>query len=134
MPYTSFMALFDAGAPVKVVAGGGIEGCVIVRNRTGQPAEAEGKTPAPSSSIRWRSCLTTTSRSTASVQGHQGPLYGTTPEAVKAFKAGALDWICNHRAYRHRAAKRRQGFAQAHGRHDIYGKGYTTACWPAAPT
>ena len=30
MPYTSFMALFDAGAPVKVVAGGGIEGCVIV--------------------------------------------------------------------------------------------------------
>ena len=30
MPYTSFMALFDAGAPVKIVAGGGIEGCVIV--------------------------------------------------------------------------------------------------------
>src|ERR1043166_895262 len=30
MPYTSFIALFDAGAPVKVVAGGGIEGCVIV--------------------------------------------------------------------------------------------------------
>src|SRR5260370_32062485 len=30
MPYTSFMALFDAGAPVKVVAGGGIEGCVVV--------------------------------------------------------------------------------------------------------
>ena len=26
MPYTSFMALYDAGAPVKVVAGGGIEG------------------------------------------------------------------------------------------------------------
>ena len=25
MPYTSFMALFDAGAPVKVVAGGGID-------------------------------------------------------------------------------------------------------------
>src|SRR5262249_48696647 len=30
MPYTSFIALFDAGAPVKIVAGGGIEGCVIV--------------------------------------------------------------------------------------------------------
>ena len=30
MPYTSFMALYDAGAPVKIVAGGGIEGCAIV--------------------------------------------------------------------------------------------------------
>ena len=30
MPYTSFMALYDAGAPVKIVAGGGIQGCAIV--------------------------------------------------------------------------------------------------------
>ena len=30
MPYTSFMALHDAGAPVKIVAGGGVEGCAIV--------------------------------------------------------------------------------------------------------
>src|SRR3982074_3807731 len=30
MPYTSFMAMCDSGSPVKVVAGGGIEGCVIV--------------------------------------------------------------------------------------------------------
>ena len=30
MPYTSFIALFNAGAPVKIIAGGGIEGCAIV--------------------------------------------------------------------------------------------------------
>ena len=30
MPYTSFMALYDKGAPVKIVAGGGVEGCAIV--------------------------------------------------------------------------------------------------------
>jgi NitT/TauT family transport system substrate-binding protein len=30
IPYTSFVALFDAGAPVKIVAGGGIQGCILV--------------------------------------------------------------------------------------------------------
>jgi NitT/TauT family transport system substrate-binding protein len=30
MPCTSFVALYDAGAPVTIVAGGGIEGCVLV--------------------------------------------------------------------------------------------------------
>src|SRR6202045_4331780 len=45
MPYTSFMALFDAGAPVKVVAGGGIEGCVIVSQPgLDSPEKLKGKT------------------------------------------------------------------------------------------
>src|SRR4030081_2842843 len=44
MPYTSFMALFDAGAPVKVVAGGGIEGCVVVsRPGVARAGELHGK-------------------------------------------------------------------------------------------
>jgi NitT/TauT family transport system substrate-binding protein len=30
MPYTNFMALYDAGAPVKIVAGGGVQGVYIV--------------------------------------------------------------------------------------------------------
>jgi NitT/TauT family transport system substrate-binding protein len=45
MPYTSFMALFDAGASVKIVAGGGIEGCVIVSQPgLDSPEKLKGKT------------------------------------------------------------------------------------------
>jgi len=47
MPYTSFIALYDAGAPVKVVAGGGVEGCVIVsRPGLDTPEKLKGKTLA----------------------------------------------------------------------------------------
>ena len=45
MPYTSFMALFDAGAPVSIVAGGGIQGCVLVAQPgLDTPAKLKGKT------------------------------------------------------------------------------------------
>src|ERR1700736_1871487 len=45
MPYTSFMALFGPGAPVKVVAGGGSEGCVIVSQPgLDSPEKLKGKT------------------------------------------------------------------------------------------
>jgi NitT/TauT family transport system substrate-binding protein len=30
VPYTNFMTLYDAGAPIKIVAGSGVQGCVIV--------------------------------------------------------------------------------------------------------
>ena len=30
IPYTSFIALYDKGAPVKIVGGGGIQGCILV--------------------------------------------------------------------------------------------------------
>src|SRR4029434_1858683 len=39
MPYTSFIALFNTGSPVKIVAGGGIEGCVIVSRRRAATSE-----------------------------------------------------------------------------------------------
>src|SRR6266403_356187 len=92
MPYTSFMALFDAGAPVKVVAGGGIEGCVIVSQPgLDSPEKLKGKT------------LGTFQLDTLEVMPYDylkkhGVSFkdikvrymGTTPEAVEAFKAGAL--------------------------------------------
>src|ERR1700731_3947958 len=91
MPYTSFMALFDAGAPVKVVAGGGIEGCVIVSQPGLDTAEKlKGKT------------LGTFQLDTLEVMPYDflkkhGVSFkdikvrymGSTPEAVEAFKAGA---------------------------------------------
>jgi NitT/TauT family transport system substrate-binding protein len=45
MPYTNFMALYDAGAPVKIVAGGGVQGVFIVAQPgLDTPAKLKGKT------------------------------------------------------------------------------------------
>ncbi|MGZ5911030.1 MAG: ABC transporter substrate-binding protein, partial [Reyranella sp.] len=101
MPYTSFMALYDAGAPVKIVAGGGVEGCAIVAQPGLDSAEKlKGKT------------LGTFQLDTLEVMPYDylkkhGVAFkdvkvrymGNTPEAVEAFKAGALDWICTIEPY-----------------------------------
>src|SRR6202035_4886022 len=45
MPYTSFIALYDKGAPVKIVAGGGVQGCVVVAPPgLDSPEKLKGKT------------------------------------------------------------------------------------------
>jgi NitT/TauT family transport system substrate-binding protein len=45
LPYTNFLALYDAGAPVKIVAGGGVQGVYIVAQPgLDTPAKLKGKT------------------------------------------------------------------------------------------
>ena len=45
LPYTNFMALYDAGAPIKIVAGGGVEGVsIIAQPGLDTPAKLKGKT------------------------------------------------------------------------------------------
>ena len=101
MPYTSFVALYDAGAPVKIVAGGGIEGCVLVAQPgLDSPAKLKGKT------------LGTFQLDTLEVLPYDWfkkngvpfkdvtvRYMGNTPEAVEAFRAGALDMICTIEPY-----------------------------------
>src|ERR1700676_559221 len=127
MPYTSFMALFDAGAPVKVVAGGGIEGCVIVSQPgLDSPEKLKGKT------------LGTFQLDTLEVMPYDylkkhGVSFkdikvrymGTTPEAVEAVKAGALDWICTIEPYGTALLNDIKGSHKLSDGTDIYGKGYT---------
>ena len=127
MPYTSFIALFDAGAPVKVVAGGGIEGCVIVSQPGLDTAEKlKGKT------------LGTFQLDTLEVMPYDylkknGVSFkdvtvrymGNTPEAVEAFKAGAIDWICTIEPYASALLNDVKGSHKLSDGTDIYGKGYT---------
>ncbi|WP_193183015.1 ABC transporter substrate-binding protein [Nisaea sediminum] len=127
MPYTSFMALYDAGAPVKVVAGGGIEGCVIVARPGLDSAEKlKGKT------------LATFQLDTLEVMPYDwlkkhGVSFkdvnvrymGSTPEAVEAFKAGAVDWICTIEPYGTALVNDVPGAVMLSDGTDIYGKGYT---------
>lgn len=127
MPYTSFVALFDAGAPVKIVAGGGIEGCVIIAQPGLDSAEKlKGKT------------LGTFQLDTLEVMPYdwlksQGVDFadinvrymGNTPEAVEAFKAGALDWICTIEPYGSALLNDVEGSVMLSDGTDIYGPGYT---------
>ncbi|MGL4288477.1 MAG: ABC transporter substrate-binding protein [Phreatobacter sp.] len=127
MPYTSFMALFDAGAPVKVVAGGGVEGCVIVsRPGLDTAQKLKGKT------------LGTFQLDTLEVMPYDylkkhGISFrdvtvrymGSTPEAVEAFKAGAIDWICTIEPYGTALLQDVPGSHKLSDGTDIYGKLYT---------
>lgn len=127
MPYTSFVALFNAGAPVKIIAGGGVEGCGIV-SRPGltTPASLRGKT------------LGTFQLDTLEVMPYDylkkhGISFrdvtvrymGNTPEAVEAFKAGAIDWICTIEPYATALVNDVKGATLLSDGRDIYGPGYT---------
>ncbi len=127
MPYTSFIALHDAGAPVTIVAGGGIEGLVLIA----QPgldttAKLKGKT------------LGTFQMDTLEVLPYDWlkkngvnfaditvRYMGNTPEAVEAFKAGALDMICTIEPYATALLNDVKGSVKLSDGTDIYGRGYT---------
>ncbi|HXW23743.1 MAG TPA: ABC transporter substrate-binding protein [Xanthobacteraceae bacterium] len=127
MPYTSFIALFDAGAPVKIVAGGGIEGCVIVAQPGLDSAEKlKGKTLGTFQldtlevlPYDWLK------KNGVSFKDVTVRYMGNTPEAVEAFKAGAIDWICTIEPYGTALINDVKGSHKLSDGTDIYGKGYT---------
>ena len=127
MPYTSFMALYDAGAPVKIVAGGGIEGCVIVSRPGLDTAEKlKGKTLGTFQldtlevlPYDWLK------KNGVSFKDVKARYMGNTPEAVEAFKAGAIDWICTIEPYGSALLNDVKGSHMLSDGTDIYGKGYT---------
>lgn len=127
IPYTSFIALYDKGAPVKIVGGGGIEGCVLVAQPgLDTPDKLKGKT------------LGTFQMDTLEVLPYDwlkkhGVSFrdinvrymGNTHEAVEAFKAGALDMICTIEPYGTSLLNDVKGSVMLSDGTDIYGKGYT---------
>jgi NitT/TauT family transport system substrate-binding protein len=127
MPYTSFMALYDAGAPVKIIAGGGIEGCVIVSRPGLDSAEKlKGKTLGTFQldtlevlPYDWLK------KNGVSFKDVNVRYMGNTPEAVEAFKAGAIDWICTIEPYGSALLNDVKGSHMLSDGTDIYGKGYT---------
>ncbi len=50
---------------------------------------------------------------------------GNTPEAVEAFKAGAIDWICTFEPYASALVNDVKGAVMLTNGVDLYGKGYT---------
>ena len=127
MPYTSFMALYDAGAPVKIVAGGGVEGCAIVAQPgLDKPEKLKGKTlgtfQLDTLEVMPYDYL---KKNGISFKDVKVRYMGNTPEAVEAFKAGALDWICTIEPYASALVNDVKGAVMLTDGVDMYGKGYT---------
>ncbi len=127
MPYTSFMALYDAGAPVKIVAGGGVQGCAIVAQPgLDKPEKLKGKTlgtfQLDTLEVMPYDYL---KKNNISFKEVKVRYMGNTPEAVEAFKAGALDWICTIEPYASALVNDVKGAIMLTDGVDMYGKGYT---------
>src|SRR6202035_3663396 len=135
IPYTSFIALHDKGAPVKIVGGGGIEGCILVAQPgLDSPDKLKGKTLGTFQMdtlevlpYDWLK------KNGVSFRDINVRYMGNTPEAVEAFKAGALDMICTIEPYGTALLHDVKGSVMLSDGTDIYGKGYTD-CVLAART
>ena len=127
LPYTSFIGLYDKEAPVKIVAGGGIEGCVIVA----QPGlDTAGKLKGKTLGTFQMDTLEVLPYGWLKKNGVKFSditvrYMGNTPEAVEAFKAGALDMICTIEPYGTALLNDVKGSVMLSDGIDIYGKGYT---------
>lgn len=127
MPYTSFMALFNAGAPVKIIAGGGIEGCSIVARPGLDSAEKLRGKVLGTFQLDTLEVLPYDylKKHGISMRDVTVRYMGNTPEAVEAFKAGALDWICTIEPYATALLNDVPGAVRLSDGTDIYGPGYT---------
>ncbi len=127
LPYTSFVALYDAGAPVKIVAGSGIEGCAIVSQPGLDSAEKlKGKTLGTFQLDTLEVLPYDYLKANGVKMSDVNVRYvGNTPEAVEAFKAGALDWICTIEPYATSLLNDVEGCHMLSDGKDIYGANYT---------
>jgi NitT/TauT family transport system substrate-binding protein len=127
IPYTSFIALYDKGAPVKIVGGGGMQGCILVAQPgLDSPDKLKGKTLGTFQMdtlevlpYDWLK------KHNVSFKDINVRYMGNTPEAVEAFKAGALDMICTIEPYGTALLNDVKGSIMLSDGLDIYPKGYT---------
>jgi NitT/TauT family transport system substrate-binding protein len=127
IPYSNFMTLYDAGAPVKIVAGGGVQGCIIVaKEGIKSAADLKGKTfgtfQADTLEVLPYDYL---KKAGLSFKDVQIKYLDTSPELAQAFIAGALDAICHIEPYATQCVLQRKGASVLSDGTDLYGKGYS---------
>lgn len=127
IPYSNFLTLYDAGAPVKIVAGGGIEGCMIVAKEGIKTAQdLRGKTlgtfQADTLEVLPYDYL---KRAGMSFKDVKVRYFNTSPEMAQAFISGAIDSMCHIEPYASQAVASRKGSSVISDGTDLYGKGYS---------
>lgn len=127
MPYTSFLALYDAGAPVKVVAGGGTQGCILVAQPgldTGEKLKGKtlGTFQLDTLEVLPYDWL---KKNGVSFQDITVRYLGSMAEAVEGFMAGAIDMVCVIEPYGTALLNDVKGAVLLSDGTDIYGPNYT---------
>ncbi|MCA0997236.1 ABC transporter substrate-binding protein [Alloyangia pacifica] len=127
IPYSNFITLVDAGAPVRIVAGAGVEGCIFVGAEGITSAEdLKGKTigtfQADTLEVLPYDYLTAAGMSFADVDVKY---FNTSPELAAAFINGAIDAVCHIEPYATQCLQERAGASVLSDGLDVYGKGYS---------
>jgi NitT/TauT family transport system substrate-binding protein len=127
IPYSNFMTLYDAGAPVKIVAGGGVQGCIIVaKEGITSAADLKGKTlgtfQADTLEVLPYDYL---KKAGLSFKDVDVKYLDNSPELAQAFMVGALDAISAIEPYATQCLQQRKGSTVLSDGIDIYGKGYS---------
>lgn len=135
LPYTNFMTLYEKGAPVKIVAGGGGEGCLISGpEEIKKPEDARGKIlgtfQADTNEVLFYDWLQTAGMTFEDVDMRY---FATGPELAQAFISGAIDVVCQNEPFTTKSLKERPGTRIISDGTDLYGRGYTD-CVLAART
>ena len=114
IPYSNFLTLVDAGAPVRMVAGAGVEGCILV----GGPgiktaADLKGKTigtfQADTLEVLPYDYLKKAGLSFKDVKVRY---FNTSPELATAFINGGIDAVCHIEPYATQCQTSRAGQAE----------------------
>ncbi len=127
IPYSNFLTLYDAGAPVRIVAGGGVQGCMIIaKEGIKSAADMRGKTlgtfQADTLEVLPYDWLKKAGLTFKDVKVRY---FNTSPELMQAFIAGGVDVICHIEPYASQAAMSRKGATVLSDGTDVYGKGYS---------
>lgn len=126
IPYSNFLSLYHAGAPVKIVAGGGVNGCMIVTAEgINSPEDMRGKTlgtfQADTLEVLPFDWLKKAGMSFKDVDIRY---FNTSPEMAQAFISGAVDAICAVEPYASQCAQARAGAQILSDGTDLYGDYY----------
>lgn len=127
IPYSNFFTLIDKGAPVKIIAGTGVEGCVIVAQPGIDSAEklmgkSLGTFQADTLEVLPYDWITKHGGDWAKMDVK---FLGSSPEIVQAFVNGLVDSICHIEPYATQALKAVPGSHVLSDGTDIYGTFYT---------
>jgi len=127
IPYTNFFTLVDKGAPVKIIAGTGAEGCILVSQPGLDTAE---KIKGKSVGTFQADTLEVLPYDWFKKHGINWTdldvrFFGTVPELTQAFIAGQIDVICQIEPYATQALQGVKGSHLLSDGTDIYGPRYT---------
>lgn len=128
IPYTNFLTLYDKGVPVKIIAGGGGQGCILCgQSHVKTQADAKGKIlgtfQADTLEVLPYDWL---KKAGMSFKDLDVRYFGTSPELAQAFIAGSVDLMCHSEPYATQGIRHaKEGAHVISDGTDIYHAGYT---------